>query len=68
MFIKHWTSKGLITLFVSMDDIIMIGNDPREREALRQYLTREFEIKELVRLKYFLGINVVHSKKGIFVS
>ena len=51
-----------------MDDIIMIGNDPREREALWQYLTREFEIKELVRLKYFLGINVVHSKKGIFVS
>ena len=51
-----------------MDDIIMIGNDPREREALRQYLTREFEIKELVRLKYFLRINVAHSKKGIFVS
>ena len=32
------------------------------------YLTREFEIKELVRLKYFLRVNVAHSKEGIFIS
>ncbi|XP_073219751.1 uncharacterized protein [Cicer arietinum] len=31
-------------------------------------LATEFEIKALGRLKYFLGIEVAHSKKGIFIS
>ena len=29
---------------------------------------REFEIKELRGLKYFLDIEVVHSAQGIFIS
>lgn len=30
--------------------------------------SEEFEIKELGMLKYFLGIEVAHSRKGIFIS
>ena len=46
----------------------MIGNDEKERQTLRQCLTKKFEIKELGKLKYFQGIEVVHSKQGIFIS
>ena len=42
--------------------IIMTGNDELEKQTLRQCLTMEFEIKELGRLKYFLEIEVAHSK------
>ena len=49
-----------------VDDIIMTGNDPKEKEALWQCLAKEFEIKDLGKLKYFLGIEVAHSKEGIF--
>ena len=31
-------------------------------------MKREFEIKELKNLKYFLGIEVARSKKEIFIS
>jgi hypothetical protein len=31
-------------------------------------LAKEFEMKTLGRLKYFLGIEVAHSKRGIFIS
>ena len=31
-------------------------------------MAKEFEIKALRRLKYFLGIEVAHSKQGIFIS
>lgn len=31
-------------------------------------MAKEFEIKALQRLKYFLGIKVAHSNKGIFIS
>ena len=67
LFIKH--SKGGVTaLLVYVDDIIITGNDPIERETLKKCLAKEFEIKELGRLKYFLGIEVAYSSKGIFVS
>jgi len=40
----------------------------RSRKCLSQCLAIEFEIKTLGRLKYFLEIEVAHSKKGIFIS
>ena len=60
LFIKHLDSGGVTTLFVYIDDIIMMRNDEKERQTLRQCLTKEVEIKELGRLKYFIGIKVAH--------
>lgn len=68
MFIKHSISNGVIVLIVYVDDIIIAGNDLIERDMLRKRLAVEFEIKKLRKLKYFLGIEVAHSEKGIFIS
>ena len=68
LFIKHLDSGGVTTLLVYVDNIIMTGNDELEKQTLRQCLTKEFEIKELGRLKYFLGIEITHSKQRIFIS
>ncbi|KAK2971692.1 hypothetical protein RJ640_007730 [Escallonia rubra] len=65
---EHSASGGVTTLIVYVDDIIVTGNDSDENEALRKYLPKEFEIKDLGKLKYFLGIEVARSKEGIFVS
>ncbi|KAK2979081.1 hypothetical protein RJ640_026031 [Escallonia rubra] len=65
---EHSTSGGVTALIVYVDDIIVTGNDSDEKEALRKYLAKEFEIKDLGKLKYFLGIEVARSKEGIFVS
>ena len=37
-------------------------------EALKRCLLQEFELKELGRLKYFLGIEVAHCRHCIFIS
>lgn len=69
LFIKHSTSGGVIIgLLVYVDDVIVTANDWKEQQVLGQHLAKEFEIKTLGRLKYFLGIEVAHSKKGIFIS
>ncbi|KAK3002615.1 hypothetical protein RJ639_022178 [Escallonia herrerae] len=65
---EHSASGGVTALIVYVDDIIVTGNDSDEKEALRKYLAKEFEIKDLGKLKYFLGIEVARSKEGIFVS
>ena len=51
-----------------LDDIIVIGNDEKEENTLKQCLDKEFEIKDLGKLKYFLGIEVARSKQAIFIS
>nr|KYP52900.1 Retrovirus-related Pol polyprotein from transposon TNT 1-94 [Cajanus cajan] len=68
LFIKHSKSRGVTVLLVYVDDIIVTGDDEEEQRLLGQHLAKEFEIKTLGKLKYFLGIEVAHSKKGIFIS
>ena len=58
---------GKITaLIVYVDEMVVTGNDPDERKALQSYLSSEFKMKDLGHLKYFLGIEVSRSDKGIF--
>ncbi|KAG6500852.1 hypothetical protein ZIOFF_040710 [Zingiber officinale] len=61
-------ARQVTALLVYLDDIIVIGNDENEKHDLKQQLIKEFEIKELSKLKYFLGIEVAYSPKGIFIS
>ena len=58
----------IICLIIYVDDMIITGNDKEEIAELRGRLFREFEMKDLGRLKYFLGIEVLRSSRGIFIS
>ncbi|KAJ7967937.1 Retrovirus-related Pol polyprotein from transposon TNT 1-94 [Quillaja saponaria] len=61
---KH--CHGRITiLIVYVDDIVVTGDNPIEVSKLKNHLAREFEIKDLGKLSYFLGIEVAHSEKGL---
>ena len=51
-----------------VDDIVLIGDDLEEMQKLKEYMSKEFEIKDLGNLKYFLGIEFAKSKHGIFIS
>jgi len=67
LFLKR---KGdLITcLIIYVDDMIITGSDIEEISQLKNNLFRKFEMKDLGGLKYFLGIKVLRSNKGIFIS
>lgn len=63
-------SKGgsLTMLVIYVDDILITGNDLTTINELKSFLNTKFRIKDLGDLKYFLGIEVAHSKQGIFIS
>ncbi|GJW54145.1 ribonuclease H-like domain-containing protein [Tanacetum coccineum] len=53
---------------VYVDDIIITGNSIYEIEKFKVFLKSKFMIKDLGKLKYFLGIEVVDIDKGIFLN
>ncbi|GJY55455.1 ribonuclease H-like domain-containing protein, partial [Tanacetum coccineum] len=56
--------KGVfLALIIYVDDIIITGNNISEIEKFKVYLKSKFMIKELGKLKYFLGIEVSDTDK-----
>ncbi|KAL5851107.1 hypothetical protein ACOSQ3_006225 [Xanthoceras sorbifolium] len=68
LFIKRSATSRISILIVYVDDIVLTGNYVEEMVTLKGLLAKEFEIKDLGNLKYFLGMEVARSKIGIVVS
>ncbi|GJU41942.1 ribonuclease H-like domain-containing protein [Tanacetum coccineum] len=63
------SDKGVfLALLVYVDDIIITGNSVSEIEKFKVYLKSKFMIKDLGKLKYFLGIEIVDTEKGICLN
>jgi hypothetical protein len=67
MFIQHNSTDKLIVL-VYIDDLIIIGSNETSIAKLKVDLQRQFSIKDLGKLKYFLGIEMATSSKGVFLN
>ena len=51
-----------------MDDLIYTGNDSAMIENFKQSMMLEFEMTDLGKMHYFLGLKVVQSAVGVFIS
>ncbi|GKE22818.1 ribonuclease H-like domain-containing protein [Tanacetum coccineum] len=67
LFTKN-SDNVFIILLVYVDDIVVTGNNVNEIEKFKQFLKSKFQIKDLGKLKYFLGIEVLDNKDGICLS
>ncbi|GJV84746.1 ribonuclease H-like domain-containing protein [Tanacetum coccineum] len=67
LFTKN-SDNVFIILLVYVDDIVVTGNNVNEIENFKQFLKSKFQIKDLEKLKYFLGIEVLNNKYGICLS
>jgi len=65
VFIKKSTS-GFCIISVYVDDLNIIGNETDINEA-RHHLKTEFEMKDLGKTKFCLGLHLEHLPSGIFV-
>jgi hypothetical protein len=54
-------------LLVYVDDIILARDSLAEFARIKTVMDEEFKIKDLGKLRYFLGIEVAHSKSGISI-
>nr|GEW86077.1 RNA-directed DNA polymerase, eukaryota, reverse transcriptase zinc-binding domain protein [Tanacetum cinerariifolium] len=56
------------TQFKMSDDIIITGNNETEINNIKEYLRSKFKIKDLGKLKYFLGIEVLEIDDGFCLN
>eukprot|EP00253_Pinus_taeda_P018195 PITA_18195 len=56
--------KSLIILILYVDDLILTGSDPNLINHVNSSLKKNFEMKYLGHLHYFLALQVLQSKEG----
>lgn len=59
---------GKLVVLIYVDDLIITGDNAEEISKLKQSLQQRFAIKDLGVLKYFLGIEMATSHKGLFLN
>ena len=60
--------KGsFIALLVYVDDILIAGNNANDINTVKDSLNTTFKIKDLGPLKFFLGLEIARTVKGIHV-
>ncbi|RDX73672.1 putative mitochondrial protein, partial [Mucuna pruriens] len=68
LFIKYSLNGKLTYLLTYVDDMIITTDYEIEKSTLKEKLATQFQMNELGKLKYFLGIEVAFSKQDIFIS
>ncbi|KAM1805255.1 hypothetical protein EV2_031894 [Malus domestica] len=59
---------GKVIILIYIDDLIVTGDNAEEIHFLKLALQNKFAIKDLGRLKYFLGIELANSQEGLFLN
>ncbi|GJU76067.1 ribonuclease H-like domain-containing protein [Tanacetum coccineum] len=63
------SDKGVfLAMLVYVDNIIINSNSISEIDKFKVFLKSKFMIKDLGKLKYFLGIEVINTDKGICLN
>jgi hypothetical protein len=60
--------SSFIALLVYVDDIVIASNNFQAISTLTGFLNSAFKLKDLGPLKFFLGLEIARSSKGIYVS
>ena len=61
-------NDSLIIVEIYVDDIIFGSDDDQISKQFAEYMKNEFEMSMLGEMKFFLGLQINQSDKGIFIS
>ena len=62
------TNKDTILLLLYVDDMIITDDDLNDIQELKDFLSQQFEMKNLGHLNYFLDLEITHSTDGLYIT
>jgi hypothetical protein len=62
------SDEGIVVITIYVDDLIVGGDNEKEVEHVKRLLKQKFDMKDLGELKFFLGIEVIRTAEGIWLS
>ena len=67
LYVKR-TNRGIVLVVIYVDDLIITGDSDADINEVKLLLKQKYEMKDLGELRYFLGIEVIRSPSGIWLS
>ena len=64
----HISSSRYTIILLYVDDMVITGNDSNYIAHTKRHLQQHFSMKDLGPLRYFLGLEIAHSSRGILLS
>ncbi|KAK2427210.1 putative mitochondrial protein [Trifolium repens] len=68
LFVKVDDKGKILIVSVYVDDLIYTGNDEHMMRNFKRSMREMFAMTDLGKMKYFLGIEVIQNKQGIFIN
>ena len=68
LFVKEQGKEKVLYVNIYVDDLVFIGNDEQLMEEFKTSMKAEFEMTDLGKMRYFLGIEVIQNSAGIHIS
>ena len=65
VYVKESTEGGLIIICLYVDDLIVTGSNIKDIEQFKKTMEAEFEMTDLGRLSYFLGMEFTYTTAGM---
>ena len=62
------SDRGIVIIVIYIDDLIVGGDNLDEIEHVKGLLNLKFDMKDLGELRYFLGIEIICTPDGIWMS
>lgn len=67
LFVKR-EGNSITVILVYVDDLLVAGNDSKMISRTKYFLSTMFHMKDLGKVRYFLGLEVDQTHQGIFIS
>lgn len=67
MYVKESTDSNRMIVCLYVDNLLMIGSSLKEIDEFRQRMESEFEMIDLGKLNYFLGMEFTQTTTGLMM-
>lgn len=67
LYLKHSSVGKILIVCLYVDDLIYNGNDEFLFTSFKHSMMQEFDMSDLGKMRYFLGLEVLQQDNGIFL-